>query len=185
MTENKNGNDEMHEPGTAGDGMDAEINEAGSRAEVQLQRAMADLANLRRRMHKEVDEARRRAIEGLAAELLPVIDNFHLALGAKSQADASQGHIDPAAIVDGLRMVKSMLEGVLERHGLSEIQSEGAAFDPNVHEAVGVDNSGGAEPGRVVTVMARGYRLGDRVLRPSRVVVSGGVESGREPKSEN
>ena len=144
-----------------------------SQANVQLLRAVADLANLRKRMHKEVDEARRRAIEAITSELLPVLDNFHLALGARSQAEADAATTQADAVVDGLRMVKSMLEGVLERHGLSEIPSAGAVFDPNIHEAVGVDTQSDSEPGRVVQVMARGYRLGDRVLRPSRVLVSG------------
>ena len=134
-------------------------------------------------MLKEVDDARRRAIECLAGELIPVLDNFHLALGARSQADAHAGRVDPDAIVDGLRMVKSMLEGVLERHGLAEIPSEQCEFDPNLHEAVGVDANSRAAPGQIVQVMARGYWLGDRVLRPSRVIVSGTPDgASREPE---
>lgn len=145
-----------------------------ARLEAQLRRSMADLANLRKRMHREADEARRRAVEALTAELLPVLDNFHLALGVKDQQEAAQGTFDPEVVVEGMRMVKSLLESVLERHGLQEIPAEGRPFDPNRHEAVGVDTESDADAGRVTQVMQRGYMLGDKVLRASRVMVRGG-----------
>lgn len=158
---------------------------AHRRSEAQLQRAMADLANLRKRMQRDVEDARRRAIEALAAELLPVLDNFHLALGVKDQQEAGQGTFDAQAIVDGLRMVKSLLESVLERHGLSEIRADGADFDPNLHEAVGVDADSDAEPGRITQVMLPGYRLGDKVLRASRVIVRGDTDDAARGRREN
>ncbi|MFO1051550.1 MAG: nucleotide exchange factor GrpE [Planctomycetota bacterium] len=179
MSDTKPGQDEARDD-------DANVDattESGSRFELQLQRALADMANLRKRMHKEIEEARRKSLEGLTAELLPVLDNFHLALGARSEQEAATGAINADAIVDGLRMVKSMLEGVLERHGLSEIRSDGCEFDPNVHEAVGVDSGSGAPPGRIVQVMARGYRLGERVLRPSRVIVAGSTDAASTPRN--
>lgn len=159
--------------------------EAHRRLEAQVQRAMADLANLRRRMHKEVEDSRRRAIEGLAAELLPVLDNFHLALGVKEQQEASGATFDPQVVVEGMRMVKSLLEGVLERHGLSEIRAEGVAFDPNLHEAVGVDAESDTEPGRVTRVLQRGYRIDDKVLRPTRVVVRGEASGARRKDTDS
>lgn len=138
----------------------------------QLRRAMADLANIRKRHAKELDEARRRAIEALAAEILPVLDNFHLALAAHEQS-AGDANDEVKNMLDGLVMVRSLLEGTLERHGLAEIEAAGVAFDPNVHEAVGVDNLSTAPAGTVTNVMQRGYRLGEKVLRAPRVVVAG------------
>jgi molecular chaperone GrpE len=165
--------------GEAAGGPDAEA-DALARAEAQLRRSMADLANLRKRMHREVDEARRRALEGLTAELLPVLDNFHLALGVKDQQETGSGSFDPDAVVEGMRMVKSLLESVLERHGLSEIPADGCSFDPNLHEAVGVDTISDAAAGQVTQVVQRGYRIGDKVLRASRVLVRGEDPNAQE-----
>ncbi|MGA0060935.1 MAG: nucleotide exchange factor GrpE [Planctomycetota bacterium] len=146
-----------------------------SRLEGQLRRSMADLANLRKRMHKEVDDARRRAVEGMSAELLPVLDNFHLALGV---TDGDAGAYDPATVVEGMRMVKSLLESVLERHGLKEISAQGEPFDPNRHEAVGVDTQAACDEGLVTQVVQRGYTIGDKVLRATRVLVRGSADEG-------
>jgi molecular chaperone GrpE len=168
---------------SAGGPSAAERDPTQARLEVQLQRAMADLANLRKRMLKDAEDARRRAVEGLAAELIPVLDNFHLALGATAVGSSSGAPASAEVIADGMRMVRSMLEGVLERHGLAEIPSADREFDPNLHEAVGVEPTNTVPPGRVVRVMARGYYLGERVLRPSRVVVSGAADSASRPGS--
>jgi molecular chaperone GrpE len=132
---------------------------------------MADLANIRKRQAREFDEARKRAIEGIAAELLPVLDNFHLALAAHEQRDAANSEVKN--MLEGLVMVRSLLEGTLERHGLSEIPAQGATFDPNLHEAVGVDAESDAAPGTITKVAQRGYLLGEKVLRASRVLVAG------------
>jgi len=141
----------------------------------QLKRAMADLQNIRKRHLKEMEDARRRGIEGLTAELLPVLDNFHLALAAHEQ----QGQGDEQAMVEGVKMVRSMLQGVLERHGLAEIPALGVEFDPNVHDAVGMDEAADMEPGHVARVMQIGYTMGDRVIRPSKVIVAGAAEGER------
>lgn len=155
--------------------------------EGQLRRSMADLANFQRRKLKDVQEARQRSVEAVAAELLPVLDNFHLALGATEQGE-SQENFDIGAIVEGMRMVRTMLEGVLERHGLSEIHAAGTSFDPNLHDAVGIDQASAAAPGTITQVVQRGYRIAEKVLRPSRVLVSGEApagDSGTDPAAES
>lgn len=162
---------ESSEESSAGEASSAE------QLEAKLRRAMADLANIRRRHAKELDDARKRAVEGLAAELLPVLDNFHLALGVQ---DSNEVSADVKAMLDGLVMVRSLLEGTLERHGLSEIPSVQAAFDPNLHEAVGVDTDTDQETGTITKVMQRGYKIGDKVLRASRVVVAGKPEESTD-----
>lgn len=148
---------------------------AADPVEAKLRRAMADLANIRRRHAKELDDARTRAIEGLASELLPVLDNFHLALAVQEASD----HVsdDVKVMLDGLVMVRSLLEGTLERHGLSEIPSHGVTFDPNLHEAVGIDTESDADVGTITRTMQRGYKIGDKVLRASRVIVAGRPDS--------
>ncbi|MHC5063019.1 MAG: nucleotide exchange factor GrpE [Planctomycetota bacterium] len=138
----------------------------------QLERAKADLANIRKRHRKELDEARGRAIEGFATELLPVLDNFHLALDAH-QAKEGEASDDVQSMIEGLVMVRSLLEGALERHGLSEIPSIDKSFDPNLHEAIGMDPTAQAPAGQITQVVQRGYQMEGRVLRASRVMVSG------------
>ncbi|MEZ5962577.1 MAG: nucleotide exchange factor GrpE [Planctomycetota bacterium] len=137
----------------------------------QLKRSLADLANIRRRHLKEMEQVRNAAAEALAAELLPVLDNFNLALEAHEQHSAGEGKSEAHALVEGLRMVRSLLEGTLERHGLREIAGHGMPFDPNVHEAVGLDTESRVSPGHVARVLQRGYYFGEKILRPSRVLV--------------
>jgi molecular chaperone GrpE len=151
----------------------AALRDERDRLEDQLRRAMADLANIRKRHSKELDEARARAIEAMAGELLPVLDNFHLALAAHEQHETGDTQRETHSIIEGVKMVRSLLEGVLERHGLAEIGSEGEVFDPSRHEAVGVDPDAQLEPGRVSRVLLRGYAFQDRVLRPTKVHVAG------------
>lgn len=138
----------------------------------QLQRALADLQNFRKRRGQEMADARQGAVEGLAAELLPILDSFHLA------TDAAGDGGDTKAVREGLLMVKAMLEGVLERHGLREVPARGEAFDHTVHEAVGLAESSDLPPGQVAEVVQKGYFLGDRVLRHAKVLVSGNVPPG-------
>jgi molecular chaperone GrpE len=138
--------------------------------EVQLQRTLADTANMRRRQKQEMDDSKRRVLEGLTQELLPVLDTFGAALQAH---DAPNGAADPKALVEGVRLVRTMLSGALERHGLQEIRAEGLPFDPNLHEAVTVEPTNAVPEGHVVRVLQAGYLLGDRVVRHSRVTVAG------------
>lgn len=156
-----------------------ELRQEKDRLEATLQRSLADLANLRKRHQKELEDSRKRTLEGLAQELIPVVDNFHLALEAHEQHEQSAAQRSEAhALVEGVKMVKSLLQGVLERHGVVEIPTRGKPFDPAQHEAVGIAESHEVAPGQVVQVLQRGYMLGDRVIRPSRVLVSAPPKPG-------
>ena len=171
------------EPVTQIPAADAELVELRTerdRLDAQLQRAMADLQNFRKRQLREFDEIRKRTLEGLAAELLPVLDNFHLALEAHDMHGPEQ---DITTMIDGLRMVQTLLHGALERHGVSEIPAAGLAFDPRLHEAVGVEERDDVAEGHVAEVLQRGYQLGDKVIRPTRVVVSGLPDAGADAGS--
>lgn len=143
------------------------IKEERDQLESQLQRALADTANIRRRQKQEFDDGRRRVVEGMVQELLPVLDSFTMAVSAYDTGT------DPKALIDGVRMVRTMLSGALERHGLQEIQALGLPFDPARHEAVAVEPSTDVPEGQVLRVLQTGYSLGDRVVRHSRVVVAG------------
>jgi len=160
--------------GTAAGSLEAELDALRKERDAlrsQLQRSLADLANIRRRHSKEIEQMREMAVESFARELLPVLDNFHLALEAHEQQTSGSAKSEAHALVEGLRMVRGLFEGVLERHGVREIEGKGHPFDPNKHEAVGVDATGDVEPGHISQVVQRGYLLSDRVLRPSRVIV--------------
>jgi len=173
--------EEQRDDGAAERGVDTDpgsTEEQRDRLQDQLKRAMADLQNIRKRHFKEMEDARRRAIEGLTAELLPVLDNFELALAAHEQHDQGDARRDAGAMVEGVRMVRSLLQGVLERHGLAEIPAHGERFDPNVHEAVGMDPQADIEAGHVSKVMQHGYTMSERVIRPAKVLVAGTSQSG-------
>ena len=127
-------------------------------------RLAADFDNYRKRVAREYVEVTARANERLLNELLPVLDDLERAL------EAAASH-EEAKLEEGVQLVHRLLAGLLERHGLSEIAAEGA-FDPHVHEALLSQPGEGAETGTVLQVIQKGYRLGDRVLRPTRVIVS-------------
>lgn len=142
--------------------------------EQKLQRAMADTQNIRRRQRQEMDDSRRRVVEGMTQELLPVLDSFALALQAYDTA-AEDGGSEQATsgLVEGVRMVQTLLNGALERHGLQEIAATGKPFDPARHEALGVEPNGDAEENQVLRVVQTGYLLGEHVVRHSKVIVAG------------
>ena len=129
-----------------------------------LQRLKAEFDNFRKRTARDQASLAARASEALLKELLPVLDDLERALQAAEQHEE-------AKLEDGVRLVHRSLADALRRHGLEVIDTDGA-FDPHVHEALLAQPADGAEPGSVVQVLQKGYRLGDRVLRPARVVVA-------------
>ena len=159
-----------------------ELRAERQRLDAQLQRAMADLQNFRKRQMREFEEVRKRTLEGLTAELLPVLDNFHLALQAHEEQHRNEKDIN--SVIEGLAMVQTLLHAALERHGVSEIPAKGLPFDPKLHEAVGVEPREDVKEGDVAEVIQRGYRLGEKVIRPARVVVSGSPEGETQDVSD-
>ena len=129
-----------------------------------LQRLAADFDNYRKRTVRDQEALVARAHERLVKELLPIMDDLERAL------NAAEVH-DDATVVEGVRLVQRALQSALEREGLAEIETDGP-FDPHVHEALLAQPGDGVEPGSVLEVVQKGYRLGDRVLRPARVVVA-------------
>ena len=128
-----------------------------------LQRLKAEFDNYRKRAARDQESLVARAHERLVKELLPVLDDLGRALEAAEQHEE-------AKLEDGVRLVHRQLNDVLAKEGLTEIETDGA-FDPHVHEALLAQPSD-AEPGTVIEVLQKGYRIGDHVLRPARVIIA-------------
>ena len=126
-------------------------------------RTAADFDNFRKRALREREEYVTLANERLVKELLPILDDLERALVAAAEHEE-------AALEEGVRLVFRSLAGLLARQGLEEIDAAGT-FDPHVHEAL-LSQPSEAEEGSVIDVVQKGYKLGDRVVRPARVVVA-------------
>ena len=138
-------------------------------------RALADLENYKRRAAEEQAELRRSANAELIRKLLEVVDNFDRAL-EMLPADAADGWHE------GLSLVQRNLMNILETEGVSKIEAAGKPFDPWEHEAVFHQETGDAEDGVIIAVTREGYRLHDRVLRASQVIVA--KAPAAEPEQE-
>jgi molecular chaperone GrpE len=128
-----------------------------------LKRVAAEFENYRKRVLRDQEGLVARAHERLVKELLPVLDDLERALAAAEEHEE-------AKLEEGVRLVHRELAAALEREGLAEIETNGV-FDPHVHEAL-LSQPSEAEEGSVLEVVQKGYKLGDRVVRPARVVVA-------------
>ena len=140
----------------------AEEREKAEKYLASWQRAQADFVNFKRRAEQEREETAKFANAMLILNLLPVVDDLERALDSVSTKLAG------LTWVDGIRLIYRKLRAVLEAQGLTEIETEGKEFDPNLHEAV---MYGEGEEGKVVEELQKGYKLHDRVIRPSMVKV--------------
>ncbi len=152
-------------PGTAAPSEAPEGDEAASLAalEDKLLRVAADFDNYKKRAARERAEYVTHANERLVKELLPILDDLERAL-------AAVGEHEEATVEEGVRLVHRSLASLLERNGVKQIETEGK-FDPHVHEAL-LSQPSEAEEGSVIDVVQKGYTLGDRVVRPARVVIA-------------
>jgi molecular chaperone GrpE len=130
-----------------------------------LKRVAAEFDNYRKRVARDQQSLAARAHERLVKELLPVLDDLERALEAASEHEE-------AKLEEGVRLVHRELQEALAKEGLREIETNGH-FDPHVHEAL-LSQPSERDDGSILEVLQKGYRLGDRVLRPARVVVSEG-----------
>lgn len=131
----------------------------------QLLRVQAEFSNAMKRSKAQAESDRQYAVGGLALDLLAVLDNFERANEAARQSGAT-------SIVDGLDLVQKQFHQALAKHGVQPIEAVGQPFDPNFHEALMRVPAPDRPEGTVVQELARGYRIHDRVLRPTRVAVS-------------
>ena len=129
-----------------------------------VQRVQADFENYRKRAAREQERLVALALERLVRELLPILDDLERAL------EAAERH-EEAQLVEGVKLVEKSLRASLAKEGLAEIDTDGP-FDPHVHEALFTQPSDASVSGSILEVVQRGYRFGDRVVRPARVIVA-------------
>ncbi len=129
-------------------------------------RALADFQNYRRRQQEEMERQRGLLLEALMEELLPILDNFERAL----QAAEATRELEP--LLEGVRITERQIKALLARYDIHPIEAIGQPFDPNFHEAIQRVETTDYEDGIVIDEVERGYRMGERVLRPSRVIVA-------------
>jgi molecular chaperone GrpE len=132
----------------------------------KLLRAQAEWDNSRKRLERTKDEAVRYAAEGLLEKLLPVLDNFEMGM------QAAQNATDTRAIAQGFEMVLAQFRQVLREAGVEEVEAVGQPFDPHRHEALGYQDSEEHPEEHVISQTRKGYKLKDRLLRPTSVFVA-------------
>jgi molecular chaperone GrpE len=149
-----------------GAGSSAGTAAAGEDANVKYMRLAADFQNYKKRTEKERFERYTEGKKDFAADLLPVLDNFERAIGQ----DAVEG--TDVKFLEGMEMIYNQLIDVLAKNGIDEIPALGEEFDPNLHHAVQQIASEEYESGKVASVLQKGYKLGEKIIRPAMVIVA-------------
>ena len=151
-------------------------------ANAKVLRITAEMENIRKRLQKEVSEARRYASTGLIRDVLGSMDNLGRAISAASDEERTGG------IASGVEMVLQQLEQILEQHGCTKVSPKGQVFDPNQHEAASQLPSSEFDAGTIMEVLQDGYKLHERVVRPAQVIISLGAVAeadSQSPDEEN
>ncbi|HHF7347819.1 TPA: nucleotide exchange factor GrpE [Legionella feeleii] len=128
-------------------------------------RAMAEVDNIRRRAERDVANAHRYSLEKIINALLPVVDSLEQALQL-CEKEGQEG------MKEGLELTMKLFIDALEKHGVTQINPEGAPFDPQEHEAMSIQEVPGVAANTVLTVFQKGFKLNDRLIRPARVIVA-------------
>lgn len=165
--EQRNDGDTGTEDGSLQEALDAAQAKADEHWELYL-RSAAESENARKRAARDVEQARRFALERFVTDLVPVRDSLEMGLAAVA------GEQDAGAVKTGVEMTLKQLDQVLEAHGVEIVDPLGARFDPERHEAMSVAQEAGADPGTVIAVVQKGVVLNGRLIRPARVIVAGG-----------
>jgi molecular chaperone GrpE len=145
----------------------------GERQDVRdlLARRQADFENSRKRMERERSDTYQRVVVDLVGQLLPVIDNLHRALDAEASVEAGESE-EFRHFLHGVELIGKQLNALLERLGVEPVPAVGQPFDPHVHEAIATEQTEEFAPDTVVQEVQRGYRLGDKLIRPAMVKVA-------------
>ncbi len=147
-------------------GREAELEEKLKEAEAKYLRLYADFDNYRRRVKLDAEAAQKYRAQSLVTNLLPALDNFERALKLSSENDETK------ALLQGMNMVLGGIQAALKEEGVEEIKAVGEEFDPHLHQAVMQDNNPDYGSNIVVDELQKGYKLKDRVIRPSMVKVN-------------
>ena len=129
-------------------------------------RQAAEMENFKKRLAREHQEQMQYAAEKVLGDLLPTLDNLELAMQYGNTSEACKD------LLQGVSMTHKLLLDAVQKHGLLPVGEVGEAFDPAIHEAVGFDPQSELEAGKVARVLQRGYKLGSRLLRPARVMIT-------------
>ena len=140
----------------------------------QMLRFQAEIENIRKRTLKDIENASRGSIERVIMELLPVLDSFDLGLGLKTET-IEQYKIFKEGQVATLKLITSLLEKL----SIKIIDPVEMKYDPELHEVISLQEDGSVEPGYIIHVVQKGYRLRDRLLRPARVIVSAAEQDNK------
>jgi molecular chaperone GrpE len=138
-----------------------------------VMRAIADADNSRKRSEGEIDKARKFALEKFAGELLPVADNLERALQVANPEDEA---IKP--VVDGVELTLKSFVSTIEKFGMKVIDPQGETFNPELHQAMSMQENTELPPNTVMAVMQKGYELNGRLLRPAMVMVTRAPDGG-------
>ncbi len=155
------------EENTAGDNVVADLEQQLAAANEARLRALAEFQNYRRRTDEERESLKSFLLTGVMESLLPIVDNFGRAV------DSMHASTDIEKLREGITGIHRQLATVLEKNGVEQINADGAAFDPNLHNAVMRVEDADVPADTVVEVLQPGYTIGGRVLRPALVKVSG------------
>lgn len=133
-------------------------------------RATAEQDNIRKRAERDVEHARKFAVERFAKDLIEVLDSLDLGLKSADQADAVE--TAELAVIEGVKLTRKVFVDTLGKHGVQVIEAQGETFDPGRHEAMSAVPSADHPPNTIIEVIQRGYLLNERVLRPAMVIVA-------------
>jgi len=154
------------------------LQEAQAQAEEnwnQVLRTRAEMENTRRRAEKDIEQAKAQAMEKFAGEMLSVKDSLEMGVQA-----AQDDNADVAKLREGSELTLRMMDQAMEKFQIHPINPEGERFNPEYHEAMAAQPSQEHEPNTVINVVQTGYRLGERLIRPARVIVAKADESNEE-----
>ena len=157
----------LESPEKNADSLEAQLEAAQAKATENWEhflRAKAEMDNLRRRSVKDIENAHKFGMEKFVNELIPVIDSMALGLAAE---DASA-----ESLREGMELTKNMLDNMMEKLGIEEVDPMNEKFDPEKHQAMSMQPNADVEPNTVIAVMQKGYLLNDRLIRPAMVMVS-------------
>lgn len=171
------GDEQDYVPEANGAGGDADTAVASLQAEIadlkdRLLRALADAENTRRRAERDRADATQYAVTKFARDMLSVADNLNRALGAYPPDARAGASPQVKAVIEGIEATERHLQSTLERHGVKMIDTTGAKFDPNLHQAIAEVPAEGKPPGSIVNVVQTGYIIADRLLRPAMVTIA-------------
>ena len=165
------GEEKLESPEKNADSLEAQLESAQKKASENWDmylRAVAEMDNLRRRNSKELENVHKYGIEKFVTELLPVLDSMAMGLAV---TDASA-----ESLREGMELTMNMLEKMMEKLGIEEIDPINEKFNAEKHQAMSMQPSADVEPNTVIAVMQKGYLLNDRLIRPAMVMVSKAVE---------